>query len=187
MPKGYKHTKKDKLKKDWRQNHNTKENFSLYHKIHYWLKQNYGKATKCENPDCLKKSKEYEWSLKPDCDYEFKRKTFWMLCKSCHRKSDITKITRKKMSENAIKNKSIYKKFSINCLKCGIKINKPIIKKRYCKNCANFRTKKSKYKWQQHNKEKIKEKNKKYRQNNIEYLRKYHKQYYINHKEKWTI
>lgn len=59
-----------------------------YNLIHNWLKQNYGKANKCENIDCENKSKTYDWCLITDKNYEFNRNNFLMLCRSCHMKYD---------------------------------------------------------------------------------------------------
>ena len=69
----------------------------LYYHIHWWLLSNFGKANKCENKDCLKKSISYQWAKLRHKKYEKKRENFIMLCKSCHclydlnEKYDITK------------------------------------------------------------------------------------------------
>ena len=61
-----------------------------YHAIHFWLQRLYGKADKCENEGCTGKSNSYEWALKSGLEYERKRESFIQLCKSCHRKYDLT-------------------------------------------------------------------------------------------------
>jgi len=61
---------------------------SVYNKIHGWLKDNYGKASKCENIDCPGLIKKYHWSKLRDCVYEFNRENFWMLCITCHKRYD---------------------------------------------------------------------------------------------------
>ena len=55
---------------------------------HLWIKRYYGKANKCENPDCkYKNPKRYEWAnmsgkyLRVISDWK-------QLCPSCHRKMD---------------------------------------------------------------------------------------------------
>lgn len=72
---------------------------AFYRFVHYWLKVNYGKATKCESDTCEEKSKRYEWSLIHPNKYEAKRENFRQLCKSCHAKYDITEESKKKISE----------------------------------------------------------------------------------------
>jgi len=69
-----------------------------YQAIHTWLRTRYGNANKCENIDCKNKSKEYQWALIKGKLYKRRRNHFIMLCRSCHRKMDITKETRKKIS-----------------------------------------------------------------------------------------
>lgn len=70
-----------------------------YHTIHDWLKRNFGKASKCDNPKCfyprmgkrnfiLKEPKRFEWALKRGFKYSHKRKNYIMLCPSCHRQYD---------------------------------------------------------------------------------------------------
>ena len=110
-----------------------------YGGIHQWLKKEFGKANKCENPDCpYKDPKGYEWAKLKDKEYERNRKNFRMLCRGCHHKYDLTKESREKMSiaSTGIKNgiKTRFKKGSIPWNK-GLKLsninllkNKPIIK-----------------------------------------------------------
>lgn len=66
------------------------DDLKLYNRIHYWLKNNYGKASKCENIECSGISKIYDWALKINCVYEKDRDSFIMLCRSCHLKYDWT-------------------------------------------------------------------------------------------------
>ncbi len=70
-----------------------------YDAVHGWLKYHYGLAVKCENPKCLKLSKNFAWSKKREFKYERNRKAFWQLCYSCHARYDITEESRKKMRE----------------------------------------------------------------------------------------
>lgn len=52
--------------------------------IHNWIKRNYGKANKCENIDCLGKSKKFEWANLKNHKYSHDIKHYKMLCTSCH-------------------------------------------------------------------------------------------------------
>lgn len=60
-----------------------------YNTIHDWIKKNYGKANKCENKDCKKISRTYDWAKREECGYEKNVKNFYMLCRSCHMKLDL--------------------------------------------------------------------------------------------------
>ena len=60
-----------------------------YAGIHNWLEREFGKASRCENIKCLKKSSVHEWALLKNKSYTRKRDNFWMLCKSCHKKYDV--------------------------------------------------------------------------------------------------
>lgn len=60
---------------------------------HMWIKKMFGKANRCENPNCAYKNpKRYEWAnlsgkhLREITDYK-------QLCPSCHRKMDINGLT----------------------------------------------------------------------------------------------
>ena len=55
-----------------------------YSALHDWLALHYGKANKCENPNCLGTSQKFQWSLLKHKKYERKRENFWMLCARCH-------------------------------------------------------------------------------------------------------
>lgn len=83
-----------------------------YDAIHLWLKYHYGKADHCVNPECPKKSKNYQWALKKGKTYEKNRDNFFQLCCSCHSKYDFTEEQRehlraikkgKKLHPNAYK------------------------------------------------------------------------------------
>ena len=56
--------------------------------LHQWLQRTYGKASECENANCPKISKRFNWSLLRNKKYERKRENFWQLCVSCHRRYD---------------------------------------------------------------------------------------------------
>lgn len=61
-----------------------------YTRIHNWLRKHYGKANCCENPECVGKSKYFQWSKIKGKPYEKTREHFRMLCISCHTKYDYT-------------------------------------------------------------------------------------------------
>ena len=82
---------------------------TTYVAVHLWLHKKYGKATRCENPNCKKISKKFEYSqLKGrPCDKDIKN--FWQLCKSCHSYYDIKEDTLKKLSESHKNQKAWHK------------------------------------------------------------------------------
>lgn len=59
-----------------------------YQAIHKWLRKHYGKADRCENPNCLGVSISYQWAKLADKEYEHKRENFIKLCAQCHRLYD---------------------------------------------------------------------------------------------------
>jgi len=61
-----------------------------YRQIHVWLNKEFGKAIFCENPQCKKKSIIFEWALKKGSKHSFNRNSYTRLCRSCHRKYDMT-------------------------------------------------------------------------------------------------
>ncbi len=70
-----------------------------YHAVHKWLYKHHGKANKCDNLFCEKKSKVFHWAKKKECLYEHKIENFIKLCCKCHRKYDDTKERSLKGSE----------------------------------------------------------------------------------------
>lgn len=70
-----------------------------YVAVHFWLNKNYGKAIRCENPNCKKISKRFEWAQLKGKPCDKNRDNFWQLCKSCHSYYDIKEDTLKKLSE----------------------------------------------------------------------------------------
>ena len=110
----------------------------LYNHIHHWLNKKFGKADKCENKKCNKKSKVYQWALKKKCKYKKKRGNFKQLCRSCHAKYDLTEEGRKKMSL-VHKGKPLKIRNPIKCQDCEDIIEKPKGRECYCKNCKNER------------------------------------------------
>lgn len=83
----------------------------VYQDIHYWLRMNYGKATKCEGKNCSKNSNNFQWALKKGKQYEKVRRNFIQLCRVCHAKEDFTEKTRETLrKENIGKVMSAYTK-----------------------------------------------------------------------------
>ena len=54
-----------------------------YGALHSWLRRTFGKANKCEGKNCTGKSKDFDWAC-INKNYERNRKSFRMLCSSCH-------------------------------------------------------------------------------------------------------
>lgn len=75
----------------------SKEEEKHYNNIHQWLRNNHGKAYKCDNIDCMSSSQNYEWAKLKGKEYEKDVNNFHMLCKSCHTIYDFTDDTRNKM------------------------------------------------------------------------------------------
>lgn len=81
-----------------------------YNRLHKWVRENLGKADKCENPLCvypkkrrtakiLIETKTYDWA---NISGEYKKEIsdFKSLCRSCHMKMDYTEEKRKKVMGN---------------------------------------------------------------------------------------
>jgi len=58
-----------------------------YQALHSWLRKKNGKAYKCENKNCNKKSKTFEWA-NVSGEYSRYKKDYAQLCRSCHVKLD---------------------------------------------------------------------------------------------------
>lgn len=81
------------------QHANWKGNDASYFAIHMWNNKEWGKASKCDNTQCVypRKNaarswvhtpKRFEWALKRGREYTRNRKDYYQLCKSCHAKYD---------------------------------------------------------------------------------------------------
>jgi len=66
--------------------------------IHKWLKNNYGKPDRCESIDCNHISKKFDLALIKGKEYERKRENFIILCRSCHKKYDMSQAFKDKTS-----------------------------------------------------------------------------------------
>ena len=60
---------------------------ATYAAKHIWLRVNFGKANKCENPECRKVSTYYHWA-NISGEYKRKRSDWKRLCVPCHKKFD---------------------------------------------------------------------------------------------------
>ena len=79
---------------------------------HKWLDVNFGKIQLCEGKYCRKNTNYYEWCLIKGLKYERKRKNFMRLCRSCHRRYDLTSEKKKQAIKNLIKYNPYAKKNS---------------------------------------------------------------------------
>lgn len=71
-----------------------------YVAIHTWLRNTYGKASRCESPNCESKSpKRYEYANLSG-EYKRDRSDYIQLCPSCHRKMDMSPELIAKVSKN---------------------------------------------------------------------------------------
>ena len=62
-----------------------------YTTFHAWLKRMYGKANKCENSMCPKKSTNYQWALKKGKKYSHNKTHYFQLCIPCHKRYDLNR------------------------------------------------------------------------------------------------
>jgi hypothetical protein len=83
--------------------HQWKGKKASYFAKHMWIQRKYGKADRCENPDCvyprwstdgkryMKAPKMFNYALIHGCEHDHNRDNYWRLCVSCHRNYDIQK------------------------------------------------------------------------------------------------
>lgn len=86
--------------------------------VHKWLDTHYGKPSICESKTCDKKTVKrwFDWALKTGKTYERNRNNFFRLCRSCHRRYDLTPEKKEQAIKNLIKhnpygNKNSYKRY----------------------------------------------------------------------------
>ena len=60
-----------------------------YERIHIWLREKFGKAKACENPNCDGSNSIYEYALRAGKRHKKLRSNYMTLCRKCHRKYDI--------------------------------------------------------------------------------------------------
>jgi len=87
-----------------------------YQAIHKWLKKNFGKPNKCQNPLCDKTRDKFHYALLKNKKHEHKRENYIMLCTKCHFNYDVT-IERRKRQAKALKGKKHSKKHNENISK----------------------------------------------------------------------
>lgn len=98
--------------------YNWKGDNAGYSAIHSWIRNHYGNANRCENPDCTERSKIYEWA-NISGEYHRRRSDFKMLCRSCHRLLDMNRTNRcRNGHEKTGDNIYIESHGSITCKKC---------------------------------------------------------------------
>ena len=105
-----------------------KYNQKEYMAIHTWLRSNFGKASCCENKECTKIYKKFEYALIKGKKYEKNRDNFMQLCRSCHKKYDITEETRRKYRDKKLgisMPQNIRDKISMHHKKSGL--NKKVV------------------------------------------------------------
>lgn len=69
-------------------NGNWKGDFVKYSGLHKWLRDNFGKANKCENENCPGKSKNFDYAKIKGKKYLRRRENFMMMCHPCHKQYD---------------------------------------------------------------------------------------------------
>lgn len=79
---------------------NYKENLSEIMSLHSKLRRKHGSATHCESKKCEGKSTIYEWALKKGHEYSDNPKDYKQLCRSCHRRYDLTEEKLNKANKN---------------------------------------------------------------------------------------
>lgn len=138
-----KHTKEAKLKisisNTGEKSSQWKGNKAKYQALHTWIRSHYGKASKCINKKCSNKSKEYQWALKKGRRYSRNINDYQEMCRSCHKKMDMTKTTRNKISKTL---KNLAKKGkNIKCLVCNtlIYIYPSRVNKKYCSTACRIK------------------------------------------------
>lgn len=95
MKKGAKHSDEAKEKnrvahvgkRTGKSNNKWKGNRVGYHALHDWIRDNYGRPTKCENKTCPRTSSSYQWS-NVSGQYKRHKEDWQQLCASCHKKYD---------------------------------------------------------------------------------------------------
>jgi hypothetical protein len=75
-----------------------------YSTLHKWLVSEYGRADRCENPDCKGISENYDYALIKGHEYSRDREDYTMLCRSCHIKYDMTDERKERIIKNFIWN-----------------------------------------------------------------------------------
>lgn len=72
-----------------------RDQFKGYSNIHIWMRKNYGRPRECEHCNSTE-AKAYDWALIKGKEYAKDRSHFIRLCRSCHKKYDMSEKTREK-------------------------------------------------------------------------------------------
>lgn len=108
--------------------HAWKGDNASYYAIHIWLKNNYGKANKCDNSSCISKSKRFEWALIKFKEHSHNRDNYRMLCKPCHTRYDEINLGEKSY---------LWKGGKPKCLDCPKLLSRRFNKTMLCISCKN--------------------------------------------------
>ena len=65
-----------------------KGNNITYRRLHTWLRETYGSATRCENPLCDRTSSKFQYAKIKEKEYERNIENFIQLCVKCHSRYD---------------------------------------------------------------------------------------------------
>lgn len=109
-------------------------NKSKYHYriVHTWLNKHHGKANKCECGNCSNKTERYEYALKRGYKHDRKRDNYLMLCRSCHRRYDLTKEQKNRLiSQIAGKYNENLKLGPVSKIKKVVRIDRDKVEKKY--------------------------------------------------------
>lgn len=68
--------------------------------FHQYINKHHGRPKICENKECKGKSKDYDWCIKTGRKYSHNIEDYLRMCRSCHRRYDLTP----EKKEQAIKN-----------------------------------------------------------------------------------
>lgn len=74
--------------------------------IHEWMYKNYGQESVCEGVEgmkCRGNATHFDWALKKGYEYSHDRNAFLRLCRSCHRRYDMTPEFYKRIIRNTEK------------------------------------------------------------------------------------
>lgn len=92
-----------------------------YRIIHTWINKHYGKADRCDNPNCPHKSNTYEYCLKNGKNHDRNIDNYIKLCRSCHRRYDMTTEKKQILTER------VAGKYNFNLSLGSIASKKPVI------------------------------------------------------------
>lgn len=77
--------------------------------VHRWMDKHYGRPQVCEMENCSRKCIWFDWALKTGKKYERDKDNFLRLCRSCHRRYDLTPEKRRQAMKNLVSFKKGHK------------------------------------------------------------------------------